>query len=373
MHSGYARVRSLRKWEREPEAVCSTDVLDRRARRGGEVAALLDRGGMDRLTRGLDDEAGGPAALEREREAAAIAYAVMRAIGSAENAPAHLSAVSAANHHPHDERRVPGPSAVKLALSYADSLRAVNLGLDGKVALVTGASKGLGRGIAQALAAEGAKVAISSRSRERIDATAAEVGARGYVHDSQDLDSAPDLIAAVESDLGPIDVLVTNTGGPPAGPDPLGFTREQWETAYRDLVLAPMALIEETLPRMRERGWGRVVNVASSSVREPIPVLMLSNAHRSALLAAFKTLARAVASDGVTVNSVLPGRIATDRMLEIGGSREAAEAAAREQVPARRLGTVEEFAAVACFLCSAQASYVTGVALLVDGGLTQSI
>jgi 3-oxoacyl-[acyl-carrier protein] reductase len=249
----------------------------------------------------------------------------------------------------------------------------VDLGLEGKVALVTGASKGIGRGIAAALAGEGANVAISSRSRERIDATAVEIGARGYVHDSQDLDAAPQLVEAVESDLGPIEILVTNTGGPPGGPDPLGFSRDQWEAAYRDLVLAPMALIERVVPGMRERGFGRVVGVASSSVREPIQALMLSNVHRSGLLAAFKTLARDVAGAGVTINSVLPGRIATDRIVEMSGSRETAEAAAREQVPAGRLGTVEEFAAVACFLCSARASYVTGTAVLVDGGLTHLI
>jgi 3-oxoacyl-[acyl-carrier protein] reductase len=249
----------------------------------------------------------------------------------------------------------------------------VDLGLEGRVALVTGASKGIGRGIAAALAAEGANVAISSRSRERIEATAAEIGARGYVHDSEDVDGAPGLLDAVESDLGPVDVLVTNTGGPPAGADPLGFSLEQWEAAYRSLVLAPMALIERAVPGMRERGFGRVVNVASSAVREPISVLMLSNAHRSALLAAFKTIARDVAGDGVTVNSLLPGRIATDRILDMAGSREVAEAAAREQVPAGRLGTVEEFASVACFLCSGPASYVTGTAILVDGGLTQSV
>ena len=249
----------------------------------------------------------------------------------------------------------------------------MDLGLDGRVALVTGASKGLGRGIAAALAGEGARVAISSRSRERIEAAAAEIGARGYVYDSTDVDAAPGLLAAVEADLGPVDVLVANTGGPPGGPDPLGFTREQWEEAYRTLVLAPMALVERAVPGMRERGFGRVVGVSSSAVREPISVLMLSNSHRSALLAAFKTLARDVAGDGVTVNSVLPGRIATDRIVQMAGSRETAEAAAREQVPAGRLGTVEEFAAMACFLCSERASYVTGTAILVDGGLTQSI
>ena len=248
----------------------------------------------------------------------------------------------------------------------------MDLGLTDRVALVTGASKGIGLGIARGLAAEGARVAISSRSRERIDSAAAELGAVGFVHDSDDLDGAPALIDAVEEQLGPLEVLVTNTGGPPPGPDPLGFTREQWEEAYRSLVLEPMALIGRALPGMRERGFGRIVNVASSSVREPIPILMLSNVHRSGLLAGFKTLARAVAADGVTINSVLPGRIATDRLAENYGSLETAEKVAADTVPAGRLGTVEELAAMAVFLCSARASYVTGTAALVDGGLTQS-
>jgi 3-oxoacyl-[acyl-carrier protein] reductase len=183
----------------------------------------------------------------------------------------------------------------------------------------------------------------------------------------------PALVESVERELGPIDVLVANTGGPPPGPDPLGFSREQWEAAYRDLVLAPLALIERVVPGMRERGFGRVVSVGSTSVREPIPALVLSNAHRLGLLGALKTLAREVAGDGVTVNSVLPGRIATDRIVQLSGSREAAEEAARAQIPAGRLGTPEEFAAVAVFLCSEAASYVTGTAVLVDGGLTQSV
>jgi 3-oxoacyl-[acyl-carrier protein] reductase len=124
---------------------------------------------------------------------------------------------------------------------------------------------------------------------------------------------------------------------------------------------------------MRSRGFGRVVSVASSAVREPIPFLTLSNAHRSALLATLKTVAQDVAPDGVTVNSVLPGRIATERIFNLAGSREAAEQAASEAVPAGRLGSVEEFAAVVTFLCSAPASYVTGTAILVDGGLTRSL
>ena len=138
-------------------------------------------------------------------------------------------------------------------------------------------------------------------------------------------------------------------------------------------MLAPMALVERVLPGMRERGWGRVVNVASTSVREPIAVLMLSNAHRAGALAAFKTVARQVAGDGVTLNTLLTGRIATDRIVEMSGSLQAAQDAAREQIPAGRLGTVEEYAAAAAFLCSAPASYVTGVALPVDGGLLAGI
>jgi 3-oxoacyl-[acyl-carrier protein] reductase len=249
----------------------------------------------------------------------------------------------------------------------------MDLGIAGRVALVTAASKGMGRAIAATLVAEGARVAITSRSAERVEATAAEVGATGFVHDQADLDGVPELVERIETRLGgPVDILVTNTGGPPPG-NPLSFSREQWLEAYRTLVLAPMALIEATLPGMRERGWGRVVNVASTSVFEPIPVLMLSNTHRAAAVAAFKTLAREVAGDGVTFNTALPGRIATDRLADATGSLEAAQEAATREVPARRLGTVEEFAAAAVFLCSAGASYITGETLRVDGGLTRSV
>jgi 3-oxoacyl-[acyl-carrier protein] reductase len=249
----------------------------------------------------------------------------------------------------------------------------MDLGLEGKVALVTGASKGIGRAIAAELVAEGASVAVSSRSRERIDATAAAIGAVPFVHDGSDLDGAAELVDAVGAQLGPIDVLVCNTGGPPGGDDALGFTREQWEQAYRNLVLGPMALVEAVVPGMRDRRWGRVVNVVSAGVREPIPNLVLSNAHRVSMINTFKTIARQVAADGVTLNSVLPGRIDTDRMIDLMGSREAAEAFVRDNVPARRMGTVEEFAAVAVFLCSARAAYVTGETVVVDGGLTRSV
>jgi 3-oxoacyl-[acyl-carrier protein] reductase len=249
----------------------------------------------------------------------------------------------------------------------------MDLGIAGRVALVTGASAGIGRGIAAELAAEGARVAVSSRSRERIEAAAADIGATAFVFDSADLDAVPALLGDVAQALGPIDILVCNTGGPPSDPNPLAFRREQWEQAYRTLVLAPMALVEGALPGMRERGFGRVVNVVSTSVREPIGDLMLSNAHRASMITAFKTLARAVAGDGVTLNSVLPGRIATQRIFERGASPEAAEADAARQVPAGRLGTVEEMGAAAAFLCSARAGYITGETLTVDGGLTRSV
>ena len=251
----------------------------------------------------------------------------------------------------------------------------MDLGLADRVALVTGASKGIGFAVARALAAEGARVALASRSRERIDAAAAAVGGTGFVFDSEDPDSALGLIDAVQGELGPIDVYVANTGGPPPNPDPLGFAREEWEAAHRALVLSPMAILERVLPAMRERGWGRVLLVASYAAREPIPRLQLSNAYRPGLLAALKVLARESAADGVTLNAVLPGYIATDRVVESsgGGSREVAEANVRAEVPAGRMGRPEELAAVAAFLCSQAASYVTGTSVLVDGGLTRGV
>jgi 3-oxoacyl-[acyl-carrier protein] reductase len=245
----------------------------------------------------------------------------------------------------------------------------MDLGIEGRVALVTGASKGLGLGVATALAREGARVAISARSRERIDRAADEIGVRGYVHDARNADGADELVRQVESDLGPIDILVANSGGPPASADPLAFTHEQWRGAYEMLLLGAIALVEAALPGMRERKWGRVLSLSSSVVREPSPVLVLSQAHRAGLLAALKTIARQVAADGVTVNSLLPGVIATDRARELGADRPERLA----ELPAGRLGTVDEFAAAAAFLCSRPAAYITGTTLLVDGGATRSL
>ncbi len=248
----------------------------------------------------------------------------------------------------------------------------MDLGLEDRVALVTGGSKGIGRGIAEALVAEGARVALTSRSAERAETVAAAVGARGYAFDSSELDAVAPLLDAVRADLGPIDVYIANTGGPPAG-QPLSFTREQWEVAQRTLLLSPMAILKRVLPEMAARGFGRVVAIGSMAVREPLDVLQLSNAHRPGLVAAFKVLARQFGKDGITLNTVHPGRIATDRMIDTSGSLEAAQTQARESVPVGRLGTVEELAAAAVFLCSEQAAYITGTALLVDGGVTHSV
>jgi len=248
----------------------------------------------------------------------------------------------------------------------------MDLGLDGKVALVTGGSRGIGRGIAEALAAEGARVAITSRTADAGAAVASATGGKAYTFDSGDLRAVDALTGAVARDLGPVDIYVANTGGPPVGADPLGFTDEQWEAAHRTLVVSPMAILRRVLPGMRERGWGRVLAVSSSAALEPIPGLQLSNANRPGLLAAFKQLARETAGDGVTFNAVLPGRIATDRIAGNAGGMDAAQEAARTQVPAGRLGEVAEIAAAAAFLVSDRASYVTGQSVLVDGGLTRS-
>ena len=167
-------------------------------------------------------------------------------------------------------------------------------------------------------------------------------------------------------------MLVTNTGGPPGG-EPLEFSRDQWEDAYRELVLSPMALIEHAVPGMRERGFGRILSVSSSAAREPIPALLLSTAHRSALLATFKLLARELAGDGITLNTIAAG---TDRDRPPGRRCTARSRRPRRPPATRcrsgRLGTVEEIAAAGAFLCSAQASYITGVALPVDGGLLRA-
>ncbi len=250
----------------------------------------------------------------------------------------------------------------------------MDLGIEGKVALVMGASRGIGRGIALALAREGAQVAIVSRSAEKLDEAAAEIGpgATPFVADAGDLARLVALPGEVEAALGPVEILVANTGGPPMG-GAQDHGIEEWEEAYRTLVLSPKVLAEAVLPGMRERGWGRIVNVGSSTTREPIPYLTLSNSHRMATVGYLKTLSREVAADGITVNTVATGKFATERLADNMGSLEQAEAAARTEVPAGRLGQPEEYGDLVAFLCSERAAYVTGTVIPIDGGMLNSV
>jgi 3-oxoacyl-[acyl-carrier protein] reductase len=239
----------------------------------------------------------------------------------------------------------------------------MDLGLEGRVALVMGASRGIGRGIAAALAREGARTAIASRSREGIEASASEIegDVTPFVADTTDLDRLSGLPGEIAAAIGPVEILVANTGGPPFG-----------GALDRGLVLAPMTLASAVVPGMRERGWGRIVNVGSTSTREPIPGLGLSNSHRMAAVGFLKTLASEVAGDGITVNTVATGRFATERLAGEDGSLEGAEAAARTEVPAGRLGRPEEYGDLIAFLCSERAAYITGATIPIDGGLLRS-
>jgi 3-oxoacyl-[acyl-carrier protein] reductase len=250
----------------------------------------------------------------------------------------------------------------------------MDLGIGGRTALVLGASNGIGRGIAEALAREGARVAIASRSRERIDAAVAEIEGEmtGFEADTSDLDGLAKLPAAVAEQVGPVDILVTNTGGPPMGAA-LDADLDEWRNAYESLLLAPRVLVEAVLPRMRERGWGRIVNVGSSSTREPIDGLALSNSHRPGLIGFFKTLSREVAADGVTVNDVATGRFATDRLASNWGGREQMESGAVQGIPAGRLGDPAEYGDLVAFLASDRAGYITGTSIAIDGGLLRSV
>ena len=255
----------------------------------------------------------------------------------------------------------------------------MDLGIDGRVALVMGASRGIGRAIAGSLAREAARVAIASRSPERVEEAAEELRAEtggevtAFTADAEDLELLAALPGRVEDRLGPVEILVTNTGGPPPG-GALDQGLEEWERAYRGLVLAPRVLAERVLPGMRGRGWGRIVNVGSSTTLEPNPALALSNSHRMATVGFLKTLAGEVAADGVTVNTVATGRIATQRLAELAGmSLEEVEERARDEVPARRLGRPEEYGDLVAFICSDRAAYLTGAQIPLDGGLLRSV
>lgn len=257
--------------------------------------------------------------------------------------------------------------------------RAMDLGIRGKRALVTAASKGLGRGCAEALAAAGVDLVINARGADDLAATAAAIRAR---HQVQVTEIAADITtpagqAAVLDAAGPVDILVTNAGGPPPGlwSD---WDRADFIRALDANMLTPIALMQACLPGMMAQGWGRVVNITSQSVKAPIAQLGLSNAARSGLTGFVAGTARQVAPAGVTINNLLPGIHATDRATALDGAVVAAEgitmdaAIARRTatIPARRYGTAAEFGAMCAFLCSQHAGFIVGQNILLDGGAT---
>jgi 3-oxoacyl-[acyl-carrier protein] reductase len=248
----------------------------------------------------------------------------------------------------------------------------MDLGIAGRRALVCAASKGLGRGCAEALAREGVAVTIVARTEATLAQTARDIGAASYV--ACDITTPEGRAAALAACPDP-DILVTNAGGPPPG-DFRQFDRDAWIHAIDANMLTPIELIKATVDKMVERKFGRIVNITSSAVKAPIDILGLSNGARSGLTGFVAGIARKLARDGVTINNLLPGNFATDRMKTTMEGRAKAAGkdmatlmeAARVAVPAQRFGNPEEFGAVCAFMCSVQASYLVGQNILLDGG-----
>jgi 3-oxoacyl-[acyl-carrier protein] reductase len=262
----------------------------------------------------------------------------------------------------------------------------MNLGLEGKVALVTAASRGLGRAVATELAREGAQVVVSSRDEETLGITATEIGEETgaeVAHFSADLSAEEDIGALVSHAVerfGGVDVLINNTGGPPAGGFD-DFGDEEWKAAFELILLSVVRMVRGVLPLMRNRGGGRIVNIASSSVKQPIEDLILSNTFRAGLAGLAKSLSFELAPDGILVNTLGPGRILTERSASIDASRaetlevpvEKVREQVEAQIPLGRYGAPEELARVAAFLASPANGYVTGQAILVDGGMVRAL
>jgi 3-oxoacyl-[acyl-carrier protein] reductase len=246
----------------------------------------------------------------------------------------------------------------------------VDLGLGGRTAIVCGASAGIGLAIAEALAAEGANVAMFARRREILELEAERLGAlavRGDVTNPADLKRLVDRTLAA---FGGIDILVNNSGGPPRTPA-LGLTDEQVESAVELLLLSAIRLTELCLPQLERSGRGRVINIESSTVREPMDNLALSNLVRPGVVGWAKSFGREVGPKKITINTIAPGRIETARLAEAFQGKPRAEDI--EKIPLRRFGQAHEVAAVVCFLASDAASYVTNAVIPVDGGLTRSL
>ena len=262
----------------------------------------------------------------------------------------------------------------------------MNLGIQGKRAVVLASSRGLGRGIAMALASEGAHVLLCGRNGDRLAANCKEINQQGQGKadwvwaDLGDTEFVPTMEKAIEDKLGGVDILVNNSGGPTPGTTE-DMSEDKLITYFHSMVLQIINLTNRLLPGMKEQGWGRILTVASSGVIEPIGGLALSNTLRPALAGWSKTLATEVAGYGITSNLLLPGSIHTDRLDELdnaaakrtGRSVEDIRRFSAKEIPAGRYGRVEEFAAVAAFLCSEPASYVTGSMVRCDGGAAHSL
>ncbi|WP_312948060.1 SDR family oxidoreductase [Agrobacterium sp.] len=244
--------------------------------------------------------------------------------------------------------------------------------ISGKTALVLGASRGLGAAIAKGLTAEGVKVFAAARNVSAMEET------ESFIPVSVDLSDAASVAALITTikAAGGVDILVNNSGGPKAGPA-VGQSKDSWTSAFESMATSIFAVTDAMLEGMIDRKWGRIITIGSSGVVQPIPNLALSNGVRAAVSGWSKTLAGEVARHGITVNMILPGRIDTDRVRELDAGKaektaitvEAVQEASRAEIPAGRYGKPEEFAAVAVFLASAHASYVTGSAIRVDGGM----
>jgi 3-oxoacyl-[acyl-carrier protein] reductase len=262
----------------------------------------------------------------------------------------------------------------------------MDLGLNGRVALVAAASRGLGKAVATALAEEGARVAIFSRKQEAIEAAAGEIRGRTggeilpLAADVNDPDQLARVVRATVDRFGRLDILVNNAGGPPPGTFDT-VAEEQWQQAIDLTLLSAVRLTRLALPHLRMQGGGRIINLTSSSTREPIPNLLLSNAIRAAVAGWAKTLATELASENILVNCVAPGRIETERLKELdsanaqrqGRTVEEVRGANETSIPLGRYGRPEEFAAAVAFLASDRASYITGITLYVDGGKLASV
>ena len=261
----------------------------------------------------------------------------------------------------------------------------MDLGIQGKVALVMASSRGLGQAMAASLAREGVKVAVTGRSEEGLKESVAVIEAAGGVAlalhwDLSDPTVIDGLVSKVEKELGPIDILINNTGGPPptlaAGQDPA-----LWQKSFNEMVLSLISITDRVLPGMRQRQWGRIITSTTSGAIAPIKNLAISNTLRAALLAWSKTLAAEVANEGITVNIIMPGRISTARLRQLDEARAKREGTSYEdvvkasirQIPMGRYGDPKEYGDAAAFLASQNASFITGTVMRVDGGQIQAI